>query len=89
MNSNTWKLVKVIKDEALAKGLELKLQELNEQRERILQLLEGIRPKPVIKAKPNISKTKKPHWTQMPENRAKVIKQMRRAVKIKLSNGNK
>lgn len=73
----TAKTRKEILDDAFKEGATLRLSTLNHERDALLSVL-GDKGSPE-EAKAIITHVKRKHWTQRPENRARVLKQMRRA----------
>lgn len=78
------KLLKELRQELVRIGATQRLQELNQERDALVKLLnsDSNKAKKIIKhVKRKKYILKKKHWTQLPKNRAKMLKNVRNAMR--------
>lgn len=67
-------------NQLIVSGATQRLQEVNKEREYLVKLIDKYSHTKVVRLK---IKTKKKHWTQLPENKARVAKWMKKMQKAK------
>lgn len=77
---------KLIVSELLVRGATQRLEELNKEAEELRKIIERNSTVKTLKLKVAPKKRKKLHWTQRPENKARVAKWMKKIQAQRIKN---